>query len=61
MPDSSDMGQLKQLRILYEARGKRLEELTQEYHVYKEESDREARILKHRLTLTEGQLHCYCD
>lgn len=52
--DSAEGQQLGQLRILYEARGRRLEELDHEYKAFKEDSDREIRILKHRLTLTEG-------
>lgn len=46
--------QLAQLRILYDARGRRIDELTSELEKIREDGDREVRILKHKLTLTQG-------
>ena len=53
--DTAESRQLAQLKILYDARGRRLEEIDKEYRVFKEETDREIRILKHRLALTEDE------
>ena len=46
--------QVEQLQILYAARGRKLEELTEQLKTLKDNSDREIRILKHKLTLAQG-------
>jgi len=43
-----------QLRILYDARGKRIEKLSREIDAFKQESEREKRILSHQLAMAEG-------
>ena len=45
---------MTQLRILYEARGKRIEKLNREIESLKQESDREKRIMSHQLAMVEG-------
>ncbi|XP_060584200.1 golgin subfamily A member 4-like isoform X2 [Ruditapes philippinarum] len=47
--------QLAQLQILYKARGRKIEELTNEIEVVKSESGRELRILKHQLSVAKGE------
>ena len=51
---STDTRQFTQLQILYEARGRRIEELVGEVSRLQEDGDREIRILKHKLTLAQG-------
>ena len=46
--------QYNQLEILYRARGSKIEELITNNKQDKDDSDREIRILKHKLTLLEG-------
>ena len=46
--------QYNQLEILYRARGSKIEELITNNKQVKDDSDREIRILKHKLTLLEG-------
>ncbi|KAH3868060.1 hypothetical protein DPMN_031196 [Dreissena polymorpha] len=55
---SGDSQQLAQLQILYKARGRKLEELTNEMEVLKGESGRELRILKHQLSVAKGRWAC---
>ncbi|XP_070536421.1 centrosomal protein of 152 kDa-like isoform X2 [Ptychodera flava] len=50
-----DAQQLAQIQILYKARGRRLEELTSEVEILKEEKGREIRILNHKLAVSEGE------
>ncbi|XP_053387096.1 trichohyalin-like isoform X2 [Mercenaria mercenaria] len=52
---SGENQQLAQLQILYKARGRRIEELTNEIEVVKSESGREIRILKHQLSVSKGE------
>ena len=47
--------QYNQLEILYRARGNKIEELISEVKQVKDDSDREIRILKHKLSLMQGQ------
>lgn len=46
--------QLAQLQILYKARGRKIEELSNEIEVLKSDSGREMRILKHQLSVARG-------
>ena len=46
--------QYNQLEILYRARGSKIEELITTAKQDQDDSDREIRILKHKLTLLEG-------
>jgi hypothetical protein len=48
------------MRILYDARGKRIEELSSELEKVREDGDRDIRILKHKLTLSEGESFSAC-
>ena len=50
----ADVRQLAQLKILYNARGRKLEELTQQLTQARDEGDREIRILAHQAALKEG-------
>ena len=56
---SPDSRRLTQLNILYNARGRKIEELDRELKKTKEESDREIRILKHKVALAEGIALCH--
>ena len=47
---------LAQLQILYNARGRKIEELDRELKSVKDDSDREIRILKHKMALLQGRL-----
>ncbi|XP_067653234.1 centrosomal protein of 152 kDa-like [Haliotis asinina] len=49
-----DERQLGQLQILYNARGRQLEDLQSDLETLKQESGRENRILKHQLSLAQG-------
>ncbi len=53
--ESAERRQMAQLQILYKARGRKLEELTNELHILKEDSGREIRMLKHQLNLTQEE------
>ena len=53
---STDNRDFNQLQILYKARGQRLEELTSQFQRLQEDSDREIRIQKHKLTLMQGDV-----
>lgn len=55
--ESEEAQQLSQLRILYESRGRRLEDLTAELEAFRQESSKERRMLKHHLSLAQGQLN----
>ena len=46
--------QVEQLQILYAARGRKLDEVTLQLKTLREDSDREIRIVKHKLTLAQG-------
>ena len=48
-----DQQQLAQLQILYKARGKKIEELTNKLEVSMGDAARELRILKHQLSVLE--------
>ncbi|XP_046566114.1 uncharacterized protein LOC124274784 isoform X1 [Haliotis rubra] len=50
-----DERQLGQLQILYKARGRQLEDLQRDLETLKQESGRENRILKHQLSLAQGE------
>ncbi|WAR30209.1 CE152-like protein [Mya arenaria] len=52
---SGDNQQLAQLQILYKARGRKIEELTNEMEVLKSDTSREMRILKHQLSVAKGE------
>ena len=54
---SSENRQSAQLEILYKARGRHLEQVQRDLQVLREESDREIRVLKHKLALLQGK--CY--
>ena len=47
--------QMEQLQILYKARGHKLDEVQSSLDTVREESERETRILKHRLTMAQGK------
>ncbi len=51
---SPESRRLSQLQILYNARGRKIEELDRELKELQDDSDREIRIIKHKLVLTEG-------
>ncbi|XP_041353515.1 centrosomal protein of 152 kDa-like [Gigantopelta aegis] len=53
--DIGDGGQLTQLQILYKARGRKLEELTNLLENYKQEHGRELRIIKHQLSMAQAE------
>lgn len=48
--------ELTQLRILYDARGKKIEKMTREVEAMRQEGEREKRILSHQLALAEGEM-----
>ncbi|XP_014664790.1 PREDICTED: centrosomal protein of 152 kDa-like isoform X2 [Priapulus caudatus] len=50
-----DGSEVAQLRILYGARGRRIDELTRQYESLQEESAREVRLLRHKLTMAEDE------
>ena len=52
---SADSRRLGQLQVLYNARGRKIEELDLELKTLTESSEREARILKHKLALCEDE------
>ena len=52
--ESGDSREIVQLRILYDARGKRIDKLSREIEALKQDSDREKRILSHQLAMAEG-------
>ena len=47
------------MQALYKARGRKLEEITNDFDVFKEEKEREHRILKHQLSIAQGNLNFY--
>ena len=53
---SGDTRQYAQLQVLYKARGRKLEELTSEYEILKQETAREIRILKHQVSSAKGRV-----
>nr|CAB3229918.1 centrosomal protein of 152 kDa-like [Phallusia mammillata] len=55
-PESSDLSrELTQLRVLYEARGKKIDKLTREVEDLQQESSREKRILSHQLNMAKDE------
>ena len=46
--------ELDQLKILYDARGKKMERLTKEIDKLEEDKGREKRILNHQLAMAKG-------
>ncbi|XP_069102444.1 trichohyalin-like isoform X3 [Argopecten irradians] len=50
-----DPRQYSQLQVLYKARGRKLEEITNEYEILKQETGREIRILKHQVSVAKGE------
>ncbi|OWF36520.1 trichohyalin-like [Mizuhopecten yessoensis] len=50
-----DPRQYSQLQVLYKARGRKLEEITNEYEILKQETSREIRILKHQVSVAKGE------
>ncbi|KAJ8036612.1 hypothetical protein HOLleu_20634 [Holothuria leucospilota] len=52
---TSSNQQLTQMQILYQARGRELEQLTGQLRILQEESAREKRILNHQLALAQGE------
>ena len=57
--ESNESRQYQQLQALYKARGRKLEEITNDFDVFKEEKEREHRILKHQLSIAQGNLNFY--
>ncbi|CAK8682000.1 unnamed protein product [Clavelina lepadiformis] len=56
LDERGDAGrEVTQLRILYEARGKKIDKLTREISALQEETDREKRILNHQLAMEKDQ------
>lgn len=53
MGENSRLGQLQ---VLYNARGRKIEELDRELKEVQESSARDVRILKHKLSLLQGVL-----
>ncbi|XP_052084175.1 centrosomal protein of 152 kDa-like [Mytilus californianus] len=53
--DSSDNRQYQQLQALYKARGRKLEEITEDLDTFKAQKEREHRILKHQLSIAQGE------
>ena len=51
-----DSRQLAQLEILYKAKCSKLDDVTDVLKSLKEESDREIRVLKHRISLLQGAM-----
>jgi len=45
---------------LYKARGRKLEEMTNEFEILKQETAREIRILKHQLSVAKGKTTEIC-
>ena len=56
--DNGDSREVIQLRILYDARGKRIEKMTREIEALKQDTEREKRILSHQLAMAEGNADC---
>ena len=52
---SPESRRLAQLQILYNARGRKIEELDRDLKEVQDDSDREIRILKHKLALAQGK------
>ena len=52
---ASEQKGLAQLQILYKARGRKIEELTEELASVKQESTREIRLLQHKVSSTEDE------
>ena len=50
----AENGRLGQLQILYNARGRKIEELDNQLKQLQDDSSREIRILKHKMALIEG-------
>ena len=57
---TADKRQLSQLQILYDARGRQIEELTYTLQRQTDVGDKEIRILMHKLTLASGVLSFHC-
>lgn len=53
---SPESRRLSQLQILYNARGRKIEELDRELRTLQDDSEKEIRITNHKLALTEGEL-----
>lgn len=53
--ESTESKQYQQLQALYKARGRKLEEMTNDFDTFKEEKERELRILKHQLSIAQGK------
>ncbi|CAC5397295.1 CEP152 [Mytilus coruscus] len=53
--DSSDSRQYQQLQALYKARGRKLEEITEDLDTFKAQKEREHRILMHQLSIAQGE------
>lgn len=49
--------ELEQLKILYEARGKKMDRLSKEIDKLEEDKGREKRILNHQLAMAKGKLY----
>ena len=52
---STESQQLQQLQVLYVARGHKIEDLMGELSVYKDSSERQIRMLQHKLTMLQGR------
>ena len=52
---------MAQLQILYNARGKRIDEMTKELDSVKDDLSREIRLLKHELSLAKGKTSSVID
>lgn len=53
--DNVNMTSVAQLRILYEARGRKVNELNEQLSALKEDSDRQIRILQHKILLSQDE------
>ena len=53
---TADEQQLEQLKILYKARGSKVEDLVNEMDLLKQGMGREIRILKHQLSMAKGEI-----
>ena len=56
---TADEQQLEQLKILYKARGSKVEDLVNEMDLLKQGMGREIRILKHQLSMAKGEIYMY--
>ncbi|XP_076372646.1 uncharacterized protein LOC143257592 isoform X3 [Tachypleus tridentatus] len=54
LPDEREKNDVLQLRVLYKARSRELQLVTSELEQFKEDASREIRILKHQITLLQG-------